>query len=160
MDFLQHFLIGKPLANYVSTGDLRVFRNTVNELHRGPAVPVRAELELRQQRDLAQLYLDTAEVLLLGLDIEGRVTMINRNGCNLLGWTESELVGRDFIGMCLPERIRNEYKAKLHQLHAGLLPTSVNPVLTRSGTERRIEWHNTLLRDEFGGVTGSFSPGS
>jgi PAS domain S-box-containing protein len=120
----------------------------------------RAEAELQKQHDLAQLYLDTAEVLLLGLDVEGRITMINRNGCNLLGWTESELVGADFAEMCLPEGIRNELRARLPQLHAGLFPTSVNAVLTKSGAERRIEWHNTVLRDESGGVTGSFSSGN
>ena len=120
----------------------------------------RVEFELRQQRDLAQLYLDTAEVLLLGMDVEGRITMINRNGCNLLGWTESELVGSDFADMCLPEGIRNELRGRLQQLHAGLFPTSVNAVLTKSGRERRIEWHNTVLRDEFGGVTGTFSSGN
>jgi len=120
----------------------------------------RVELELRQQRDLAQLYLDTAEVLLLGMDVEGRITMINRNGCNLLGWTESELVGADFAEKCLPEGIRTELRGRLQQLHAGLFPTSVNAVLTKSGKERRIEWHNTVCRDEFGGITGSFSSGT
>jgi hypothetical protein len=40
---------------------------------------------LRDERDRAQRYLDTAAVLMLGLDREGRITLINRKGCELLG---------------------------------------------------------------------------
>ena len=47
-----------------------------------------AESALRHERDRAQRYLDTAEVILLALDLDGRITLINRNGCDLLGWTE------------------------------------------------------------------------
>ena len=37
---------------------------------------------LRHERDRAQRYLDTAEVILLALDTEGRITLINRKGCS------------------------------------------------------------------------------
>ena len=62
----------------------------------------RAESALRHERDWTQRYLDIAEVILLALDTEGRITLINRKGCDLLGWTEQELLGRDWIDTCLP----------------------------------------------------------
>ena len=37
---------------------------------------------------------------------------------------------------------------------------SQNPILTKSGEERLIEWRNTLLRDDTGHVVGTFSSGS
>ena len=61
---------------------------------------------LRDERDRAQRYLDTAEVILLALDLDGCITLINRKGCDLLGWTEPELLGRDFLETCLPARTR------------------------------------------------------
>ena len=65
----------------------------------------RAEQALRDERDRAQRYLDTADVILLKLDLEGRIVLVNRYGCSLLGWTADELLGRDWIETCLPVRI-------------------------------------------------------
>jgi PAS domain S-box-containing protein len=41
----------------------------------------RAHELIRQERDRAQSYLDIADVILLALDLEGRITLINRKGC-------------------------------------------------------------------------------
>jgi CheY-like chemotaxis protein len=63
-----------------------------------------AELALRHERDRAQRYLDTAEVILLKLDLDGRIALVNRYACSVLGWTAEELRGRDWIETCLPAR--------------------------------------------------------
>ena len=119
-----------------------------------------AEAALRHERDRAQRYLDTAEVILLALDLEGRITLINRKGCDLLGWTEPELLGRDWVETCLPARMRDDCGEKLRTPSAGDLPIVENPILTRSGEERLIEWRNTVLRDDDGRVIGTFSSGT
>ena len=119
-----------------------------------------AESALRHERDRAQRYLDTAEVILLALDPDGRITLINRKGCDLLGWTEHELLGRDWIETCLPARIRDAFRTKFHNMVGGDLPLSENLILTRSGEERLIEWRNSLLRDDEGRAIGTFSSGA
>jgi two-component system cell cycle sensor histidine kinase/response regulator CckA len=119
-----------------------------------------SEGRYRHERDRAQRYLDTAEVILLALDLDGRVTLINRKGCELLGWTESQLVGRPWIETCLPARGREALAGRHDDLMSGAMPEHVNAVLTRSGEERLIEWHNTVLRDDGGRVIGSFSSGN
>ncbi len=63
----------------------------------------RAEAAIRRERDRAQLYLDIADVMLVALDLEGRITLINRKGCSTLGREESELLGRVWIDTCVPE---------------------------------------------------------
>ena len=103
----------------------------------------RAESALRHERDRAQRYLDTAEVILLALDTDGRITLINRNGCDLLGWTDRELLGRDWIETCLPAPIRDAHRRQFRGLVNGDLSIAENPILTRSGEERLIEWRNT-----------------
>ena len=120
----------------------------------------RAEQALRGERDRAQRYLDTADVILLKLDLEGRIVLVNRYACSLLGWTPDELLGRDWIETCLPVRIREELDGKRRQLLGGDLSIVENPVITRSGEERLIEWRNRLLRDDEGHVIGSFSSGT
>ncbi|MBC7238795.1 MAG: CHASE domain-containing protein, partial [Chloroflexi bacterium] len=49
-------------------------------------------LALEAERDRAQAYLDVAGVILLHLDCEGRVTLINRRGLEILGCTEEEVI--------------------------------------------------------------------
>ena len=119
----------------------------------------RADAEIRQQRDRAQLYLDIADVILLALDLEGRITLINRKGCSTLGRAESELLGCDWIDTCLPIRTRHTLRKAFHDLVGGDLSYIENPVLTKSGDERIIGWRNILLRDDEGRVNGTLSSG-
>jgi PAS domain S-box-containing protein len=120
----------------------------------------RTEQALRGERDRAQRYLDTAEVILLKLDLEGRIVLVNRYGCSLLGWTQPELLGRDWSETCLPIRARSALEEKRRQLLGGDLSIVESPVITRSGEERLIEWRNRLLRDDDDRVIGSFSSGT
>jgi two-component system cell cycle sensor histidine kinase/response regulator CckA len=120
-----------------------------------------AQEALRQERDRAQRYLDTAQVMLVAVDTTGHVTLVNRYAAAILGWTSAELLGRDFIATCLPACIRNQWKDTLLDLMMqGDLPSGENPVLTRTGEERIVEWRNTVLRDEHDVPVGTFSSGT
>jgi two-component system cell cycle sensor histidine kinase/response regulator CckA len=120
-----------------------------------------SETALRAERDRAQRYLDTAEVVLLGLDIKGRITMVNRYACSLLGWSESYLLGRDFIDTCVPSELRDQTRQRLGQVLTGPDKSVVeNPVVTQSGEERMIEWRNTLQRDGEGRVVSVLTSGT
>jgi len=118
-----------------------------------------AESALREERDRAQRYLDTAEVILLALDTHGQITMINRMACDLLCWTESELLGRNWIDACLPADIRDAARQRLASLVSGDLLTEENRIVTRLGEERLIQWHNRPVRDDAGQVIGTLSSG-
>jgi PAS domain S-box-containing protein len=119
----------------------------------------RAHELMSQERDRAQRYLDIADVILLALDLEGRIALINRKGCATLGREESELLGRDWFATCLPPRTQRELQAFFRTLLDGKLNSLENPVLTSSGEERMISWRNSLLRDGEGRVIGTLSSG-
>jgi len=119
----------------------------------------RADAAMLQERDRAQLYLDIADVILLALDLDGRITLINRKGCTTLGWKESELIGRDWVDTCMPVRMRETLRATFDRLLAGDMLYVEKPVLTKSGEERMIGWRNTLLNDMDGRVIGTLSSG-
>jgi PAS domain S-box-containing protein len=114
---------------------------------------------IRQERDRAQRYLDVADVILRALDVQGRVTLINRKGCATLGWEEGELLGRDWFETCIPLGIREQVRKCFRNLLDGDLTPIENPVLTRSGEERMFRWRNSLLRDDDGAVIGTLSSG-
>ncbi|MEO8090089.1 MAG: response regulator [Gemmatimonadales bacterium] len=117
-------------------------------------------VDLRDERDRSQRFLDTAAAIMLALDTDGRVTLANRFACTVLGWTEAELLGRDWINTCLPARVRAASRLRLEGLLNGNPSVSENLILTRAGEERLIEWRNTVLRDDTGRVTGTFSSGT
>jgi two-component system, cell cycle sensor histidine kinase and response regulator CckA len=120
------------------------------------------EATLRHERDLAQRYLDTAQVILLVIDTGGRISSINRYACAMLGWTAEELIGRDWIKTCLPPRLHASVRASFEGMVGARdsLTTFENPILTKSGEERVIEWRNTILRDDEDRVIATLSSGT
>ncbi len=121
-----------------------------------------AEAEIRRQQDRAQSYLDIAEVVLVALDADGRISLINRKGCELLGLGEADVVGAPWIESFVPERERARTAEAFARIMAGDLPLAEyneNPVLTAAGEERLISWHNACLRDAEGRVVGTLSSG-
>ncbi len=118
---------------------------------------------LRQERDTVRDILQTVEAIIVVLDAEGRITLINRKGCELLGYDETELIGQDWFATCLPLDIDVDAVREIHRnALAGDLAGSEyyeNQVRTRSGATRLIAWHNSRLRDPHGAVIGSLSAG-
>lgn len=122
-----------------------------------------AEMALRQERDLNRRYLDTIQTLMLVLDSKGCITMINPYGCTLLGYTEEELLGRNWFASCLPqpegmERIFPAFR-RLMESGTGALDAFENPVRRCDGSERLIAWHNAVLKDTQGRSVGMLSSG-
>jgi len=109
-----------------------------------------AEAALRRERDRAQVYLDTVETMIVALDTNGCITLVNRKGCQALGYPEAELLGRDWFATCLPPGDSGTTAARdyFRSLVAGQAPDTLeNAVLSRSGELRQMVWHNALLRD-------------
>jgi len=121
------------------------------------------EAVLRRERDRAQNYLDTVEALIVALDAEGRITLLNRRGCQMLGYQEQELIGKSWFEICLPQPDGLEIVfptfIKMMSGELDAMEVYENPVITRTGEIRHIAWHNTLLRDEQGKLIGSLSAG-
>ena len=71
------------------------------------------------------------------------------------------MLGRDWFDTCLPsESATHSVRESSTTCSPGDLSIVENTILTRSGDERLIEWRNTVLRDDAGHVTGTFSSGT
>ena len=118
--------------------------------------------ELASERRLFRDYLDVAGVMIVALRPDGTVALINKRGCEVLGYREEEIVGKDWFETVLPDRIRNEVKAVFEQLvsgHKEFVEYYRNQIMTKQGIERTIVWHNSLVRDEQGRVRAAISSG-
>ncbi|NIO37446.1 PAS domain S-box protein, partial [Candidatus Bathyarchaeota archaeon] len=90
-------------------------------------------------------------------------SLLNRKGCEVLGYTEKEALGKSWFDTFLPARTRNQVKAEFKSLIAGKIKDIEyyeTSVLTRNGEERLIAWNNTVLRDYEGRVLGTLSSGN
>lgn len=110
----------------------------------------------------AQSYLDIADVILVALDVAGRIIMINRAGCDLLGYSEDELIGKVWFETVVPVRIRRELKGVASEVLGNKQSRQHyrNPVLTKSGEERLIDWSNSTITNERGEVVATLSSGT
>lgn len=121
-----------------------------------------AEEALKKERDRAQQYLDVARVIFVLLDRNEKVQLINKKGCEILGYEEKAILGRNWFDHFLPENIRKSVRNSFRLLISGSIDNLEyyeNPVKTRSGEERIIAWHNTMLTDEKGDIRGTLSSG-
>ncbi|MFH1740673.1 MAG: PAS domain S-box protein, partial [bacterium] len=120
------------------------------------------EEALRQERDKAQTYLDVASVILLALDMDGNVVLVNKKGYEVLGYSEEEILGKNWFDNFLPDHGREEVKECFANLKTGTTePVEYfeNVILTRIGEERTILWHNSVLTDESGNIIGTLGSG-
>ena len=115
-----------------------------------------SEEALLRERDYCRSVVDTAQVIVLVLDLEGRIVSINPYLQEISGYSLEEVQGKDWFTTFLPERDRN----RIQQLFKGgaasdsAIRGNVNPIVTKDGQEREIEWHDDKLRDADGNIIG------
>jgi PAS domain S-box-containing protein len=122
-----------------------------------------ADRQLRKEKESAQRYLDIVGTIMVVIDRDRKVALINQKGCEILGYDEEDIIGEDWFDNFLPEGIRNEVGETFDRLIAGdsePIEYYENAVLTKDGEERLVAWHNTLLYDDDGEITGTLSSGS
>jgi len=121
-----------------------------------------ARLYFRNEMARAERYLQISRAMILGLDRDGNVTLINRRGCEILGYRLEELLGQNWFDTVLPEKSRGEVVTDFRRFIAGEvapLRRYENHILTRDGTTRCIEWNNEAERNRKGEITGTLSSG-
>ncbi len=117
---------------------------------------VAKEQALFREKTKAQNYFQVAEVIMLVLDVDGQIVLVNRKGCQLLGYEEADLIGRNWFEsfVCEPEVVRRSL------VGAKAPRSSEYRVRTRGGDERVISWQTTYLSGDDGRAAGTLSSGT
>ena len=113
----------------------------------------RTEEALVLERETLHQYLDNAPVMTVILDAEGKVRLINRHGCDTLGYAAEEIIGKNWFEHFAPPPVR-EHLRNAHQQHLATPESCPKPlecgVLTREGKERLVAWRSAVLRNAEG----------
>jgi len=115
-----------------------------------------------RERDVSQMYLDVAGVMLLLINPDQTVAMINKKGCDILGYSEDEIVGLNWFDTFIPEAIREEIKDVFNSVIEGNVAAvefHSNPILSKDGSEKYISWHNSTIKNTDGKITKILSSG-
>ncbi len=101
---------------------------------------------LRAQAFSAQL-IETANVMVLGLDPAGRVSIFNGTAERISGYSREEILGQPWFELVVPkERFPELWQGFLRAQSSGEIARSFETkIITKSGEERTIEWQTTLF---------------
>jgi PAS domain S-box-containing protein len=136
--------------------------DTIESILRDDTARIRSETELWKEKETAQRYLDVAGVILVVIQADHTVSMINRMGCDILGYHEDDILGRRWFENYLPQKINPEIALAFDQVVADRMELKEDqeyPLVTGTGDERLVRWHHIALRDENGKITAVLSSG-
>ncbi|MEL7068745.1 MAG: ATP-binding protein [Cyanobacteria bacterium J06581_3] len=162
---VTHNSLLKALTSAKASSQAKQQANQTNSFNRS-----RAFLQSQVASQTAELYqaehrwrtlLENVQLVVIGLDIRGKVTYANPFFLALTGYTAEEMKKADWFRYFIPHKEHSAMTHYLQQLHLDRdVPLQYqNTILTKSGEERSIVWNNTVLRDSDDQVIGTMSIG-
>lgn len=125
------------------------------------AVAVKAKTtQLAASEARWRALLDQVNLLGIGLDRHGCVSYVNPFFYNVTGYTASEVIGQDWFCKFVPKGTQQQLQNLFNTLQEGDTTNQhLNPVLTKAGEERIVNWFNARIVDENGEFDGTLSVG-
>jgi hypothetical protein len=117
---------------------------------------------MKRDKDLLRKYIDLVHSVIVVIERDMTISLVNKNCTDLLGYSEKEIIGKNWFDLVIPKRDRSQVKYIFKQLIDGEIEAREwheNSILTRSGEERLIRWHNSVYTDENGKILATVSSG-
>ncbi len=118
-----------------------------------------ASERLARAKRFAEQIIDTANVMVLGLDPQGGVLFLNATGQAITGYAEAELVGQDWFTQLLRYEAGADSRGKFLRAVATDEDSASmeNTIWSRDGAARRIQWrYSTVLNPEGARIAVAF----
>lgn len=119
------------------------------------------EEALRQAKDYAENLIETANVMVVGLDITGNIRVFNKAAEDITGYGKTEIIEKNWFEVIVPkDKFPFVWEEFTKWQAGGPLPKTLEtPVYTKSGLKKCISWQNSAVREQ-GKVTGMISFGT
>ncbi len=121
-----------------------------------------AEKEIRDQKQIAERYLNLAGVMFIGFDTNGNVNIANQKACKVLECSDTEIIGKNWFDNYIPEYKR----ADAHKVYERMMNKEIelveyheNEVISKNNNIKAIAWHNTFIEDDNGKIVGFLGSG-
>lgn len=114
-----------------------------------------AEQELQDTRLFTDNLIKSANMMIIGIDEEGKVNIFNPAAERVTGYTFEEIKNKDWFETLVPKERFSEVHEEFKRLLAGGIPkTFENRIITKNGDERFISWANNeiIKNDNYSGI--------
>ncbi len=102
-----------------------------------------SEKNLRESKDFNENLINTANVIIVGLDADGQINIFNKKAEEITGYTFDELGNQNWFEVLVPkDKYPNVWDEFSRLMEGGLPKQFTNPILTKMGVERIISWSN------------------
>lgn len=115
---------------------------------------------LLQAKDYAENLIETANVMVVGLDVMGNIQIFNKVAEVVTGYRKDEIIGKNWFEVIVP-RERNPYVWEEFSLwqSGGPIPKAMEtPIFTKMGRKRYVSWQNSEVHEQ-GKIVGAISFG-
>ncbi len=128
---------------------VHTIRQSLDQTHHELMQRKQAEERLKKAKEYAERLIQTANGIVVGLDGLGRITLFNQAAQEITGYSQDEVIGRQWVEVFMPREHFGPAWEKLTHPKGGTFPANFeNPIITRSGEERWIAWHTSEIRDQ------------
>lgn len=139
---------------------LRILEMT-DELKKDIVLLKKTEKAEQKAERYAEKIISSANAMIVGLDTAGKVSVFNEMAEKITGYRKDEVTGKNWFELIVPRRrfpdiwkVFEEFQKK----GKSIVGDFQNPILTKDGETRMIEWRNSDLRDN-GNIIGTISYG-
>ncbi len=116
---------------------------------------------LSREHRFANQVLETAEAIILILDLDGRIIRFNPFFTRIAGWKLDDIQGLDWFDTCIVEQDRDWLRELFVSTAASFNSSGIlSSVVTTDGLQRRIRWSNSTLKGDHGSITSVLAIGA
>jgi len=115
-----------------------------------------------EQTKTMQLYLDIVDVMIVALNKEGNITLVNRKTCEILGYEEHQIIGKNWFNNFIYEEDKNaavESFLKFINKEQFSSEKSTYSIVCKDDTHRIILWRRAFIYDDEKNITGIIASG-
>ncbi|MCP3900906.1 MAG: PAS domain S-box protein, partial [Desulfobacteraceae bacterium] len=118
-------------------------------------------IEIAASNDFAVNLLETANTIILVLDISANIIVFNKYAEKLTGYTKEDVIGKNWFDLFIPFRHKDDLPKVFAEVLKSMPDVSKykNSIVLKSGMERLISWSNNIIRDISGNIDGILSIG-
>ncbi len=115
---------------------------------------------LQLEKEFSESLVTTLQGIVLNLDAEGKITLVNPYFEDLTGYDADEVVGLDWFDTFIPEDDRPTIREVFSTVMAeGINSGYINPIVTKKGDLRTIQWYSKTIKDKNGSFVGLLNTG-
>ncbi len=118
------------------------------------------EERLRHEVEITTALIETTQAIVLLLDHEGKIVQFNEFMEKLTGYAQEDVIGKDWFETFLPRDDRHKIRDLFKQAIMGeRTEGNINPILTKDGDLRQIQWYDAQLTKPDGHLAGLLCTG-